>query len=73
MLEVYHFADLKGAGFGTRATISKKVRLGTFPAPVNDGSGRPVWLRETIEGYKSSLRKYKPEPIFQIEQARSPA
>jgi len=70
-LEVYYFKDLKEAGFGTRATVTKKVKLGIFPPPVDDGSGRPVWLTDVIEKYKASLEQYHPTPIKHIEEART--
>ena len=70
-LKVYHFADLEAAGYGVRATVSKRVKMGTFPSPLDDGMGRPIWTDEMLERHNASLDQYHPEPIKHIEQTRS--
>ncbi len=69
--DVYYFKGLEKLGYGTRTTISKKVRLGTFPSPLDDGSGRPIWTDEMLEKHQASFKKYHPEPISHIKKNRN--
>ena len=69
MLQLYRYADLQKAGFGERHTVLKRVRSGMFPAPLDDGSGRPVWTREMVEEYKASLKDYTTEPIERLQRS----
>ena len=71
MLQLYRYTDLQKAGFGERHTVLKRVRSGMFPAPLDDGSGRPVWTRDMIEEYKASLKDYTTKPIERLQQATS--
>ena len=40
----YRYSDLQSLGYGSRVTIWRKVKEGKFPAPIDDGIGRPAWL-----------------------------
>ena len=51
---ILFYRDLEDAGFGSRATIWRKVRMGTFPAPM-DYDGRPAWTTQMIDDHISSL------------------
>lgn len=55
--EIYHYKTLEQKGYGSRVTIWRKVKDGLFPAPIDDGSGRPIWLREDLESWKQSLKE----------------
>jgi len=68
---LYYFKGLEKLGYGTRTTISKRVRLGTFPAPLDDGNGRPIWTDEMLEEHKSSFKQYHPERIKHIKKKRN--
>lgn len=54
-LDIYRYKDLEAKGYGSRVTIWYRVKRNTFPSPVDDGTGRPFWLREDIEDWKASL------------------
>jgi len=71
LLRILHTPDLSEAGYGSRATIHKKVALGTFPAPLDDGSGRPVWTLEMLNKHDASLKLYHPEPISHIKKNKN--
>lgn len=49
------YRDLEQMGFGSRTTIYRAVKNNTFPKPMDDGRGRPVWLRDAIESWVESL------------------
>jgi len=71
LLRILHTPDLSEAGYGSRATIQKKVRMGTFPAPLDDGNGRPIWTLEMLDEHDASLRLYYSEPISHIRKNRN--
>ena len=52
--KIYRYTDREDIGYGSRVTIWRKVKEGLFPSPVDDGAGRPIWLREDIENWKIS-------------------
>jgi predicted DNA-binding transcriptional regulator AlpA len=60
-LELFRYKDLYNTGYGNRNTVIKRIKAGTFPAPLDDGNGRPVWTREMIDEYKASLKDYESE------------
>ena len=53
--DIYRYKDLEAKGYGSRVTIWRKVKEGLFVSPVDDGTGRPIWLHEDIEAWKASL------------------
>lgn len=53
---IYHYRDLQADGYGSRATIWRKIKSGSFPAPLIEPDGRPFWTREMIEEYVESCR-----------------
>lgn len=46
-LEVFDYAKLAANGYGSRATIWRKVRAGTFPQPTYIGD-KPFWTRQQL-------------------------
>ena len=61
MKEINRYRDLEEMGFGVRTTIDRKIEKDIFPEPdADDGTGHPVWFRETVERHKESLKKYTP-------------
>jgi len=52
--DIYRYKDLEARGYGSRVTIWRKVKEGSFVSPVDDGTGRPIWLHEDIEAWKAS-------------------
>ncbi len=50
---VYRYKDLKENGYGSRATIWRKVKAGQFPQPDNI-LGRPGWFGSTLQKYRNS-------------------
>jgi hypothetical protein len=46
-LEVFDYAKLEANGYGSRTTIWRKVRAGTFPQPTYIGE-RPFWTRQQL-------------------------
>jgi len=71
LLRILHTPDLSDAGYGSRATIYKNVKRGTFPAPLDDGNGRPIWTVEMLDEYDASLELYHSEPISHIRKNRN--
>ena len=71
LLRVWHLGDLGEAGYGSRATIHKDVKLGIFPAPLDDGSGRPIWTSEMLDKHDASLELYNSVPISHIKKNRN--
>lgn len=59
--DLYRYRDLEIKGYGSRTTIWRAVKNGVFPPPIDDGRGRPAWLREDIEIWKASRRQFQPE------------
>jgi len=51
--DLLSYSDLEQLGYGSRVTIWRKVKAKEFPSPI-DRYGRPVWLPEEIEAWKSS-------------------
>jgi len=62
-LELYTYKNLQEAGFGNRSTVMRKVKNSTFPAPADNGTGKPVWTREMIDQYINSLQKHINKPV----------
>ena len=50
---VYRYKDLKENGYGSRATIWRKVKAGTFLAP-DMILGRPGWFGSKLQKYFNS-------------------
>jgi len=71
LLRVWHLVDLGDAGYGSRATIHKDIKLGIFPPPLDDGNGRPIWTVEMLNKHDASLKLYHPEPISHIKKNRN--
>ena len=71
LLRVLHLVDLGEAGYGSRATIHKDIKLGIFPAPLDDGNGRPIWTVEMLDKHDASLELYHPERIKHIKKKRN--
>jgi len=71
LLKIYHTADLEEAGYGVCNTISKRVKMGTFPQPLNDGLGRPIWTSAMLEEYDASLELYHSTPIKHFTEANA--
>lgn len=46
-LEVFDYAKLRANGYGSRCTIWRNVRAGTFPKPTYIGN-RPFWTRQQL-------------------------
>lgn len=46
-LEVFDYAKLQANGYGSRVTIWRKVRAGTFPQPTYIGD-KPFWTRQQL-------------------------
>ena len=42
------YGDLAAMGYGSRVTVWRKVRAGTFPAPYIDESGHPFWKPDQL-------------------------
>jgi len=55
--DLLRYRDLEARGYGSRTTIWRAVQNNSFPKPVDDGRGRPVWFREDIEAWKQSLQQ----------------
>jgi len=68
-----YFFDLKADGYGGRPTISKKVKEGKFPSPLEDEHGRPFWTDEMLDEHDASLGPYHPKPIKHIIEAKAAA
>lgn len=64
-----YYRDLKEKGYGSRNTISKKVREGKFPPPYEDESGRPFWDDQQLEEHDAKIKQkqYRPTPIKHLE------
>jgi len=71
LLRIWHLDDLYEGGYGARATIHKDVKLGIFPAPLDDGNGRPIWTSEMLDKHDASLKLYHSEPISHIKKNRN--
>lgn len=71
LLRVLHLVDLGEAGYGSTATIHKKVKKGIFPPPLDDGNGRPIWTVEMLNKHDASLELYNSVPISHIKKNRN--
>jgi predicted DNA-binding transcriptional regulator AlpA len=48
-----NFDDLVAAGYvANRVTLSRRIRRGEFPAPINVGSRNVAWLKEEIDAWE---------------------
>ena len=59
--DMLRYRDLDALGYGSRTTIWRAVNAGNFPEPVDDGRGNPAWLKEDIETWKESLKRFQPK------------
>jgi len=53
MKRINRYSDLEKEGYGSRYTITRKVKVKKFPAPKNI-LGRPGWTDEVLEEYIES-------------------
>ena len=48
-LVLYSTAELTAMGYGSRATIWRRRRKGTFPKPVTSIGNRDFWSRQQLQ------------------------
>lgn len=53
-LLILKYRDLEDQGYGSRATIYRKVKKGAFPPPLDLGNGQPGWRPEDIQKWRDS-------------------
>jgi predicted DNA-binding transcriptional regulator AlpA len=46
-INLLYYKDLVALGYGSKATIWRKVKAGKFPKPIDCG-GRPAWPESVI-------------------------
>ena len=74
MKELNRYRDREAMGYGVRNTVDRKVKAKIFPEPdADDGTGHPVWFKETLERYKKSLKKYTPVVPKSLEREAATA
>jgi len=54
--ELFKYRDLQTLGYGSRSTVWRKVKNGSFPAPLIDGDGMPFWTRDMLDEHIESCR-----------------
>jgi prophage regulatory protein len=47
--KLYRMEELVAMGFGSRASIYKRIRAGQFPPPIRLGPNSVAWIRENVE------------------------
>jgi len=56
-LEAFDYAKLRANGYGSRSTIWRKVRAGTFPPPTYIGD-KPIWTRQQLRELHEKPHQY---------------
>ena len=61
--DLLHYDDLTKLGYGSRATIYRKVQAGKFPPPIDSGFGSPAWLPDDLKNWAQSRPRLTPQQI----------
>ena len=68
--DINRYSDLTAMGYGSRTKLWSAIKAGKFPQPdADDGSGHPIWFRETLNKYRESLEPYSPSTPTSLRQA----
>ncbi len=54
-LKLLSYADLQQLGYGSQSTIFRRVRAGTFPAPLKMTGGQVAWRESAIADYLKKI------------------